>query len=235
MNDITILSGAGLSAESGLKTFRDNNGLWENYDVMEVCSVGGFIKDRNKVLDFYDLRRKDIEDKTPNESHFMQAKLKKEYSDRISIITQNVDDLLEKAGCDDVIHLHGKLRELRCEKCGNIFDIGYSSIRDYPNCPHCNSSKLRHNVVMFGEEAPFYRELYYQLSITKLLVVIGTSGNVLPVDSFANSVDFSILNNLERSEMIRERSFTKCFYGNATQYANKIYELVEDYIKYRVI
>ena len=123
MATILFISGAGLSAESGLRTFRDTDGLWEEYEVMEVCSTQGFLADRQKVLDFYDDRRRDLHDKKPNEAHFMMARLKKEFGDEIAILTQNVDDLLERAGCTDVVHLHGTLTDLRCEACGEVFFV----------------------------------------------------------------------------------------------------------------
>lgn len=116
MKKVLILSGAGLSAESGLKTFRESNGLWEEYDVMEVCSASGFRKNPKKVREFYDERRAQLEKVKPNHAHEMIAKLKTEFKDQIFVITQNVDDLLERAGCKGVIHLHGFFtRALLCE------------------------------------------------------------------------------------------------------------------------
>lgn len=229
-NKILILSGAGLSAESGLKTFRDNNGLWENYDVTEVCSVQGFRKDRNKVLDFYDLRRADLQDKIPNKAHEMISRISQKHPDLITVMTQNVDDLLEKAGCTYVIHLHGKLNEIVCEKCGICLDIGYGSIKNYSFCNNCKSKKMRHNVVMFGEPAPEYANLYKNLKSVGLLVEIGTSGEVLPVDQYARVVPYSILNNLEKSKSINSSCFDKTFYSKATDAASEIENLMEKFI-----
>lgn len=231
MAKVLILSGAGLSAESGIKTFRANNGMWEEHNVMEVCSVEGFITDREKVLNFYDQRRKDIENKLPNEAHKMIADIKKKYMDQVKVFTQNVDDLLEKAGCIDIIHLHGKLRELECETCGNKFDIGYRSIKEFSECPECKSDAIRHNVVMFGEPAPMYQRLYNELMRADLLVIIGTSGEVLPVSQFASYTKFSILNNLEYSLSINHMIFTHTFYERATTAAPKIKDLIEQYFE----
>ncbi|MBN2857156.1 MAG: NAD-dependent deacetylase [Candidatus Delongbacteria bacterium] len=231
MKKVLILTGAGLSAESGIRTFRDSNGLWEEHDVMEVCSVDGYLKDREKVLNFYDMRRKDLADKKPNEAHFMITRLKEKYGNNITIITQNVDDMLERSGCEDVIHLHGKLKEIRCEMCGHLFDIGYGKIKDHTECPVCKSHALRHNVVMFGEPAPMYRTLYNELMSAELLVVIGTSGEVLPVSEFASYTRYSILNNLEHSLAINHMIFTHIFYENATTAAPKIEALVEKYFE----
>lgn len=155
MKNIMILSGAGLSAPSGLKTFRDNDGLWEEYDVMEVCSATGFRKNPKKVLDFYDARRAQLQNVKPNHAHEKIAQLKEKWGKNLFVITQNVDDLLERAGCKDVVHLHGFLPELRCLKCEEIFNIGYEKITD-KQCPKCKSKDLRHNIVMFEEQAPAY-------------------------------------------------------------------------------
>jgi len=118
---IMILSGAGLSAQSGIKTFRDHDGLWENYDVMQVCSTQGWEEDRELVTRFYNARRHDIHDKEPNRAHLALATLERKYPKKIYNLTQNVDNLLEKAGCKEVIHLHGTLTDLRCEECGHVW------------------------------------------------------------------------------------------------------------------
>ena len=112
MKKVLILSGAGLSAESGLRTFRDSDGLWEEYDIEEVCSARGFRANRQKVLDFYDKRRAQLAECEPNEAHRMIARIKAKYPEQIAVLTQNVDDLLERAGCADVVHLHGFLPEI---------------------------------------------------------------------------------------------------------------------------
>ncbi len=233
MNKVLFLSGAGLSAESGLKTFRDNDGLWENFDVMEVCSVEGYQRDKQKVLDFYDLRRRDLKDKLPNETHFMIKRLKDKFKDEIVIITQNVDDLFEKTGLakKDIVHLHGKLRNLICENCDQSFDIGNDSIKEYKTCPSCKKENvLRHQVVMFGEAAPEYKSLYYYLEQAELLVVIGTSGTVIAVEQFSRYVKYSILNNLEPSYDINDSNFDKKFYEPATTAAPKIEKLVDKFL-----
>ncbi|MDH5464243.1 MAG: NAD-dependent deacetylase, partial [Thiovulaceae bacterium] len=176
MAKVVILSGAGLSAESGIRTFRESDGLWEEYDVAEVCSTQGFQANRQKVLDFYDLRRADIEFKEPNAAHEMVARIKKRFPKDIAVITQNVDNLLERAGCPEIVHLHGTLTDLRCEDCEHVFTIGYRSQNGLV-CPACESELVRHNVVMFGESAPMYRVLSQELSDAQLLIVIGTSGH----------------------------------------------------------
>lgn len=216
MKKVLILSGAGLSAESGLKTFRDSGGLWEEYDVNEVCSVPGFLKNRAKVLDFYDKRREQLRDCKPNFAHEVIARLKDEFGDKIAVLTQNVDDLLEKAGCKDVIHLHGFLPEIRCEKCENVINIGYESIKN-KKCPKCKSDTMRHNIVMFGEKAPKYVDLYNELQDCNMFVCIGTSGEVLNVAGFTTYFEYNILNNLDAS--LIDKYFTKTYIMSATKAA----------------
>lgn len=228
MAKVIILSGAGLSAESGIKTFRGNDGLWENYNVMEVCSVEGYEKDPQLVLDFYDARRKDIADKVPNAAHKMLARLKSKYPHDIAIITQNVDNLLEKAGCEDIIHLHGTLTDLRCEDCHDVFHIGYVSQKE-STCPSCQSTKIRHNVVMFGESAPLYAVLNKELSDTKLLVVIGTSGQVIDTASLAQFVGHAVLNNID-VDVYHDQYFQTHFYEKASLAAGKIEAYIEDFL-----
>ena len=197
-----IISGAGLSAESGIKTFRDHDGLWENYDVMQVCSTQGWEADRDLVTSFYNARRKDLEDKEPNDAHIALARLEKKYPNKIYNLTQNVDNLLEKAGCKEVIHLHGTLTDLRCESCDHVWDVGYSSQAEDETCPRCESTEVRHNVVMFGEAAPAYSKIYEAISNSQLLIAIGTSGQVIDIVSIASEFKHSILVNPKREEHI---------------------------------
>ena len=198
MKKVMILSGAGLSAESGIRTFRDHDGLWEAYDVMQVCSTQGWEADRGLVTRFYNARRKELADKQPNDMHRAIAILQKKYSGRLWNLTQNVDDLLERAGCDEVIHLHGTLRDLRCERCGGVWDIGYTEQTEADRCPHCGSGAVRHNVVMFGESAPMYRRIYEAVNDADLFVAIGTSGQVIDIVTIANAFECSVLVNPRR-------------------------------------
>ena len=193
-----ILSGAGLSAESGIRTFRDSDGLWEEYDVMQVCSVQGWEADRKLVTEFYNARRLDLADKEPNAAHRMIAELQKEFPGQVWNLTQNVDDLLERAGCSEVIHLHGTLTDLRCEACGAVWPIGYRPQSPDERCPECRSTQVRHNVVMFGEPAPAYRLIYEAIAQSKLFVAIGTSSQVIDVVPIAREFEHSILVNPRR-------------------------------------
>ncbi|EEY3459399.1 NAD-dependent deacetylase [Campylobacter coli] len=229
MKNIMILSGAGLSAPSGLKTFRDNDGLWEEYDVMEVCSATGFRKNPKKVLDFYDVRRAQLQNVKPNHAHEKIAQLKEKWGKNLFVITQNVDDLLERAGCKDVVHLHGFLSELRCLKCEGIFNIGYEKIAD-KQCPKCKSQNLRHNIVMFEEQAPAYATLYSLLHQTSLFISIGTSGAVLPVGRYASMCEKSILNIYEKDANL-ERYFDKIYIEDIINAIDKIALDIENFMK----
>lgn len=201
MKKVLILSGAGLSAESGISTFRDSDGLWENYDVMEVCSTQGWAHDRDKVTQFYNARRADIATKKPNKAHEFLARLEKKYPNQIYNMTQNVDNMLEKAGCEDVTHLHGTLTDLRCESCGHVWDVGYAAQNEHDACPRCESDAVRHNVVMFGEQAPKYMDLQDAINDATLFVAIGTSGQVIDIVGISHAFKHSILVNPNREKM----------------------------------
>lgn len=225
---VYILSGAGISAESGIKTFRDNDGLWENYSVEEVCSVQGWEADRQKVSDFYDARRADLEDKEPNAAHYALAQLKKKYPNNIVMLTQNVDNLLEKAGCEEVIHLHGTLTDLRCESCDTEFKVGYAS-QEGKQCPKCHSDNVRHNVVMFGEAAPKYAFLSVLTTAADMLVVLGTSGQVINTASLAQHVPNSIISNLDADPSI-DSYFKTVIHEPATKGVPKVCVMIEEYL-----
>ncbi len=225
---VYIVSGAGLSAESGIRTFRDSGGLWEEYSIEEVCSVDGFRRDREKVSNFYDARRADLKNRKPNYAHKRIAELKNRYPDNIVVLTQNVDDLLERAGCRDVIHLHGTLTDLRCEECKKVFHIGYKSQKGVI-CPYCGSANIRHNVVMFGEPAPAYRYLNELYNYADMVVVIGTSGEVIDTAFMAQLVDYSILNNLDVNEY-HDKYFKVKLYKPATKAIDEIYNLIEEFL-----
>ncbi len=200
MQKIMILSGAGLSAESGISTFRDHDGLWENNDVMKVCSTQGWIADRQYVTDFYNDRRRDLEFKEPNHAHKVLAQLEHDYRGRVIHLTQNIDNLMEKAGAQEVIHLHGTLTDLRCEACTQTFDVGYAAQKGNEECPHCGNKRVRHNVVMFGEAAPQYSHIHEAARQCTLFIAIGTSGTVIDITPIAKAFKHSILIDPKRQE-----------------------------------
>lgn len=232
---IVFLSGAGISAESGISTFRSSGGLWEYYSINEVCTPEAFRKNRSFVLEFYNKRRAELQDKQPNPAHRMIAALEKEYGKRIINITQNIDDLFEKAGCSNVVHVHGELTKARCEVCGHIWNVGYNPIYGNERCPDCGNNKSRHHVVMFYEEAPLYRMLYATIDEMRktesMLVVIGTSGQVLPVELFAQATPISILNNLEPEPAIDDSLFTHVFYEKAGSASAVIQKLCREHLE----
>lgn len=233
MSKVLILSGAGLSAESGISTFRDSGGLWEEYDVNVVCNYDSLDKNEKLTIEFYDKRRAELSNKEANYAHKVITDLKKRYGSEIAVITQNVDNLFEKAGMssEDIIHLHGFMTEVRCRDCANTYDIEYKmqmSLHD-GFCPSC-SGKLRPNIVFFGEQAPMYEKLHQHLSDCELLVVIGTSGEVINVNGMAQYIGNSILNNLEPSDAIQESLFTKVLYKKATDAIDEVAESIEEFL-----
>ena len=231
MAKVIILSGAGISAESGISTFRDGGGLWEKHKIEDVCHAGCLEKNRKLTIDFYDSRRKELKDKEPNYAHKVISKLKNEYKEQIAVITQNIDDMFEKAGCSEVLHLHGFLRELRCEKCENIIDIAYEK-QDlkYETCLKCQNS-LRPNIVFFAEMAPKYEDMYKEFDDCEFFVVIGTSGAVINTDMFLNpDIKVSILNNLEPSGYLMEEVYTKVLHKKATEAIDEIAFDIEDFL-----
>jgi NAD-dependent deacetylase len=233
MAKVIVLSGAGISAESGISTFRESDGLWENHDVKVICNWDSMDKNESITIDFYDGLRDGLATKEPNRAHKVLVELKKKHPDDIAIITQNIDDLFEKAGLesDEIIHLHGFLPELRCRDCGEIYNVSYTYTHDFNNgyCMECDG-KLRPNIVFFGEMAPKYEDLNREIRDCEMLVVIGTSGNVIEVNSIAELMDISILNNLEPSMAINESSFTKVIYDKASVAIDEIADEIEDYL-----
>jgi NAD-dependent deacetylase len=166
-----------MSAESGLKTFRDANGLWEGHDVYTVASPQGWAANRRLVLEFYNQRRVQLGEATPNAGHLAVAALEKDFD--VEVITQNVDDLHERAGSSRVLHLHGKLVEVRSAvNPGHIVNVGYRRLEEGELCPH--GQQLRPNIVWFGEDVPLISEAARLTAQADVLVVIGTSLQVYP-------------------------------------------------------
>ena len=177
MKKIVVLSGSGISSESGLKTFREMGGLWENYDVTEVASPSGWAKNRALVLDFYNQRRKDLLKAKPNAAHDALAKLEKKYD--VQIITQNVDNLHERAGSTRVLHLHGELMKVRCPVNENeIYELDGWELREGDLSK--GGYQLRPHVVWFGEAVTAIEEAVPLVQTADILLVIGTSLNVYP-------------------------------------------------------
>ena len=173
-----------MSAESGIKTFRDADGLWEGHDVMEVASPEGFARNPELVLDFYNQRRKQLKDVEPNQAHKDLALLEKDY--KVTIVTQNVDDLHERAGSTDVVHLHGELRKIRSTGNENDIKKWEEDINLGDTCE--NGHQLRPHIVWFGEAVPMIDTAIKICYAANILVIIGTSMQVYPAASLIDYV-----------------------------------------------
>lgn len=176
MKHLVVLTGAGMSAESGIKTFRDADGLWEGHDVMEVATPQGFAKNPKLVLDFYNQRRRQLFDVEPNSAHFDLSKLEAHYE--VTIITQNVDDLHERAGSSRVVHLHGELLKARSTKNYKDIKPWTTDIKLGDTCDL--GHQLRPHIVWFGEDVPMIENAVDICQTADLLLIIGTSMQVYP-------------------------------------------------------
>ena len=183
--NLVVLTGAGVSAESGVSTFRDSNGLWENHRVEDVASIEGWYRDPSQVLDFYNGRRDQLATVKPNQAHYAIASLEDEWN--VTVVTQNVDNLHERAGSTRIIHLHGELTKVRPENCYNdrdgfseetVFDIGYDSIQIGDKAP--NGAQLRPHIVWFGEAVPKIDQAIDAVEAADVILIVGTSLQVYP-------------------------------------------------------
>ncbi|WP_298345179.1 NAD-dependent deacylase [uncultured Algibacter sp.] len=176
MKHIVVLTGAGMSAESGIKTFRDANGLWEGHDVMEVATPEGFKANPELVLDFYNQRRRQLFEVKPNQAHLDLAELENNF--KVTIVTQNVDDLHERAGSTNVIHLHGELLKVRSTKNENDIKTWKTDLVLGDTCS--KGHQLRPHIVWFGEDVPMIEKAVKICETADVLVIIGTSMQVYP-------------------------------------------------------
>ncbi len=205
MKNIFILTGAGISAESGLKTFRDANGLWENYSVQDVASIEGFERNPKLVHEFYNMLRPQMDQAKPNKAHLAIADFQKKNPDlTVNVITQNVDLLHEKANTQNVFHMHGRIDETVCLKCGHVMKTLDKSFFDEA-CEKCGAKGfLKPNIVFFGEMPMFMNEISKMLQTCDLFVAVGTSGVVYPAAGFVAQAKYygakTYLFNLEHAE-----------------------------------
>jgi NAD-dependent deacetylase len=200
---VVVLTGAGISAESGLATFRDSDGLWEGYRPEEVATPEAFAADPELVQRFYDARRASLATVEPNAAHHALAELEAEIGDDFLLVTQNIDDLHERAGSKRVLHMHGRLDRALCSECGKTSHWA-GTLVDEPPCPACSLRALRPDVVWFGEVPYGLDEIDMTLRRTTVFVSIGTSGVVYPAagfSAFAHAVGARTVElNLEPSE-----------------------------------
>lgn len=207
MTKIVILTGAGVSAESGLGTFRDKGGLWTRYDLEEVATPEGFARNPALMHEFYNARRRNCLDSSPNAAHHALARLEKGYPGEVRIITQNVDDLHERAGSRAVWHMHGTLSGALCAACGHRWPAPPEMQAEDP-CPACAATATRPDIVWFGEMPYHMENIWDALRTADLFVSIGSSGNVYPAAAFvqdaARAGAETLELNLEPSERVSD-------------------------------
>ncbi len=185
---LVALTGAGISAESGLQTFRDSDGLWEGHRVEDVATPGAWMRDPKLVLDFYNMRRRNVRDAKPNPAHYMLAELEEFYN--VQIVTQNIDDLHERAGCTNVLHLHGEIFKMRSEQDEGLVysireDINLGDLAD-------DGAQLRPHIVWFGEPVHMIQEAVPIMQMADVFVIVGTSLVVYPAAGLVDYVPHHI-------------------------------------------
>lgn len=240
---LIVFTGAGISADSGISTFRDAGGLWENHRIDQVCDERTWKTNFDAVHSFYNARRQQLGTVEPNEAHHMLARLQKKYG--AILITQNIDDLLERAGCENVVHVHGFLTEVYCAECdkrgkGEPWDIGYTAWDNTSQrCPSCLTRFVRPNVVFFHGAAPKYQIMYgvlETLTPDDVLLVMGTAGQVVSLDGYTD-IPTSILSNLESEQpkpenggmlFMDDKKFDHVLHGRASERAIDIERLVDE-------
>ncbi len=218
--NIVVLTGAGISQESGLDTFRDKTGIWAKVRIEEVATPVAFVQDPDRVHQFYNLRRRQLLSSAvkPNPAHLALAELERGWEGRLVLITQNIDDLHERAGSQNVIHMHGELLKARCQACAQVQpcrqDLGVKT-----SCPGCASiGSLRPHVVWFGEVPLLMDEILQELKQVDLFIAIGTSGNVYPAAGFAEKACSvgAVAAELNMEPSANTNRFSERIYGPAT-------------------
>lgn len=215
---VVVLTGAGISAESGVKTFRDNNGLWENHRMEEIATPEGFASNPELVQAFYNARRAQLKQVAPNPAHWALAAFERSFTGNFLLITQNVDDLHGRAGSRNLLHMHGELRKVRCIESHQVFDWAQDINAD-DECECCGLTEtLRPHIVWFGEMPLFMDEIYRALEQCDLFLSIGTSGHVYPAAGFVQVANqagaHTVEINLEPSQV--QGDFAECIYGPAS-------------------
>lgn len=208
MKNIVVLTGAGISAESGIKTFREAGGLWEEHDIMEVASYDGWCKNQDLVLEFYNQRRKQLLDCKPNIAHYALKKLEAKYN--VQIITQNVDDLHERAGSTNILHLHGELKKVRSTKFDDlVYELKGWELKKGDLCE--KGFQLRPHIVWFGESVPLIQNAITLAERADIFIIVGTSLNVYPA---AGLID--VVPQYVPKYLIDPNDISKGYYKNLT-------------------
>jgi len=218
-SSIVILTGAGISVESAIASFRDSDGIWARLDWRDYATPDAFAAHPARVYGFYNKRRRQLHDVGPNAAHYALARLERECAGSVTLITQNVDDLHESAGSQNLIHMHGELRSALCRSCHSRNPwLGDMSIDS--RCPSCEAAgRLRPDIVWFGE-MPYHMDRIYQaLASADLFIAIGTSGAVYPAADFVEEARLNgahtVMLNLEAPE--NSHAFDEIIHGNATE------------------
>lgn len=234
LKSIVVLTGAGISAESGIPVFRGETGLWEGQRVEDVATYEGFMRDKEFVHEFYNSMRANIKNKNPNAAHLALKYLEdlcNEHQVDFTLVTQNIDDLHEKAGSKNILHMHGLLDSALCEKCGRHF-AKFGDTHTDSICPYCKAKAMRPDIVWFGEMPYFMEQIEQKLMHCSLFLSIGTSGVVYPAAGFcalarqfkAKCIEF----NLEKSAVAS--AFHQGIYDKASVSVPKFVEqLAKDY------
>lgn len=244
MTKLVIFTGAGVSADSGLRTYRSADGLWADESLERICNFRVWKQHRAAVHAFYNARRAELRDVEPNAAHYMIARLQEKYG--AFLITQNVDDLHDRAAAHipaaDILHVHGRLTHIMCTAMAcDPWSIGHEDWdADAGRCPHCGSIKgVKPDVVLFGENAPHYKQMWKvlgKLTSKDILLVIGTSGKVVDIGTIAATTRATtILSNLESSQelsmpgspCVEDRQFDHVIHGRAVDTAPEIETLIE--------
>lgn len=220
---IVILTGAGVSAESGIRTFRDSNGLWEEHRIEDVATPQGFAKNPELVQSFYNMRRAQLKTAEPNLAHAALAELEKKWQGDFLLVTQNVDNLHERAGSSNVLHMHGQLQQVSCLRTREVF-VWKEDVLAESQCPCCHKTgTLRPHIVWFGEMPLYMDTIYKALHHCDYFLSIGTSGQVYPAAGFVAEAKFRKATTIECNlEPSGNPAFDIGIYGRATE---KVYTL----------
>lgn len=229
-NRLILFAGAGLSAESGLATFREKGGIWDLYDVNEVCNLITFRAAKNdpvqrdKIFNFYNLLKDQVNKVKPNLAHEQIARWQEEFgTERVKIITTNIDDLLEKAGAKEVLHVHGNMEHMQCVACDHHWAIGTSEFVSDERCPKCDSRLTKPAIIFFNEKAPLYLNMHQILNHkhkkqNDVIMVIGCSLQVIDANTILQpqrkSIGYSVLINKEQT--YQDHMFDYVIHGLAT-------------------
>lgn len=232
--NIFILTGAGISSESGIKTFRENDGLWDNYRIEDVCTPEAFQRDPDKVIKFYNERKVvfNSPEINPNNGHKAIVELERDCKKDFLIVTQNIDSLHEKAGSKNLLHMHGSLEKLYCMNCGHTISYDFTLDPNYV-CSHCKKSgKVRVDVVWFGEQPKYLEQIYKFLDKTEVFISIGTSNNVYPAAGFIDYIlrrkEEVLLYEFNLEETSKSGLFTESFEGYASETLPNFLQLVSN-------